>query len=228
MNPQEIIKQIAAENSECILFHSGSGKDSIALLHMLHPHFKKIVCVYMYVVKDLSHINKFISYAENKYPNVKFYQVPHYSVYSSVKYGFLGCKTNPKQKQFRLTDITEVVRQNTGVKWVFMGFKQSDSLNRRLMLRGYREEAINDKTSKCYPFTHWKNADVIQYIKENNLIFPEIYGSHQSNGTCIDDAEYLLFLEKNYPADLQKVYADYPAAETILFQHKLNKTVCQK
>ena len=66
----DIIKTIAERTDRVILFHSASGKDSIALLDLISPYFKEIVCVYMYVVKDLSHINRYINYACNKYPNV--------------------------------------------------------------------------------------------------------------------------------------------------------------
>ena len=95
-----IIKQIAGQTDKVILFHSASGKDSIALLDLLHPYFNKIVCVYMYVVKDLEHINRYISYAQNKYPKARFIQVPHYAVYSYIKTGFMGCAKNPKQKKY--------------------------------------------------------------------------------------------------------------------------------
>ena len=61
----DIIKTIAERTDRVILFHSASGKDSIALLDLISPYFKEIVCVYMYVVKDLSHINRYINYACN-------------------------------------------------------------------------------------------------------------------------------------------------------------------
>jgi sulfate adenylyltransferase subunit 2 len=57
----DIIKTIAERTDRVILFHSASGKDSIALLDLISPYFKEIVCVYMYVVKDLSHINRYIT-----------------------------------------------------------------------------------------------------------------------------------------------------------------------
>ena len=75
-----IIKQISKQTERVILFHSASGKDSIALLDLMSPYFKEIVCVYMYVVKDLQHISRYINYACKKYDNVKFVQVPHFAV----------------------------------------------------------------------------------------------------------------------------------------------------
>lgn len=66
---KEIIMDVAKETGEVILFHSLSGKDSIVLLDLLYPHFKRVFCVYMYLVKDLEHINQFYMYAKSKYPS---------------------------------------------------------------------------------------------------------------------------------------------------------------
>jgi DNA-binding transcriptional LysR family regulator len=67
-----ITDEIAKRTDEVILFHSASGKDSIALLDICAPRFKRVVCVFMYVVKNMEHINRYINYARKKYPNVEF------------------------------------------------------------------------------------------------------------------------------------------------------------
>ena len=76
----EVIRLVSSETDRVILFHSASGKDSIALLNLMAPYFREIVCVYMYLVKDLAHINRYLNYAINKYPNARFVQVPHYGL----------------------------------------------------------------------------------------------------------------------------------------------------
>ncbi|SDE24848.1 sulfate adenylyltransferase subunit 2 [Riemerella columbipharyngis] len=57
-NTMQSIKALSEKTDRVLLFHSANGKDSIALLEMLSPHFKEIKCVYM--VKNLNHINKYI------------------------------------------------------------------------------------------------------------------------------------------------------------------------
>ena len=222
----EAIRLVAAETDRAILFHSASGKDSIALLDLMASHFREIVCVYMYLVKDLSHINRYLNYATSKYPNARFVQVPHYGLGSYIQTGYMGCRQNPKQKKFSMTDITEGIRQNYGIQWAFFGFKQSDSMNRRIMLRGkeYELQAINRKTFKCYPLSAYHNNDVLAYIRNNNLITPESYGNKgQSSGTNITDLDYLLFLRQNYPDDLRRVFEQFPLAERLLFEHDYGK-----
>lgn len=222
----KVIREIAPLTDRVILFHSATGKDSIALLNLCQEYFKEVLCVFMYTVKDLEHINRYISWAKQKYPiGVKFIQVPHYSVFSYIKVGFFGCKKNPKQKKFTLEQITDIVRERTGIEWALFGFKQSDSMNRRLMLRGYEQEAINYKTKKAYPLSKYKNSDVLRYIEDNNLIKPESYGGEkQSSGADITDINYLLYLRSNYPADLQKVIDFYPMTERLLFDYDQKET----
>ena len=141
-------------------------------------------------------------------------------MYSYIKVGFLGCKKNPKQRLWTLSDITDKVRERYGIEWAFFGFKQSDSLNRRVMLRGYKDEAICEKTKKCYPLSPYKNADILRYIEQHDLIRPETYGGeHQSAGADITDVHYLLYLREQFPGDLRKVLDMYPIAERTLFDY---------
>ena len=202
-----------------LLFHSASGKDSIAMLDLVAPRFRRVVCVYMYITKGLEHINRYINWAQSRYDNATFVQVPHYAVSSYIKFGFMGCKQNPKQRIVTLAEITDLARQRTGIEWAFFGFKQTDSLNRRVMLRTYDMEAVCEKTKKAYPLSTYKNADVLAYIERNELIKPERYGAHQSSGAAVNDPEYLLWLRDNFPNDLNKVIETYPLTERILFEH---------
>ena len=216
---QQIIEQIAQKTNKVILFHSMSGKDSIALLHLLYPHFDQITCVFMYVVKDLEHIARYMHYINKKYPKARIIQIPHFAVFSYIKTGHLGYRQNEKQRIYNLSDLTDNIREKTNIQWAVFGFKQSDSMNRRVMLRTYQDEAINEKNKKVYPLSTYKNNDIIEYIKAEKLITPEKYGNSQSSGTDINDLNYLLFLRNNYPNDLKKVINEFPLVERKLYEY---------
>lgn len=215
----QTIEQIAQKTNKVILFHSMSGKDSIALLHLLYPHFEQVTCVFMYVVKDLEHIARYMHYINKKYPKVRIIQTPHFSVFSYIKTGYLGHKKNEKQRLYNLAELTDNIREKTAIEWAVFGFKQSDSMNRRVMLRTYQEEAINEKNKKVYPLSTYKNNDIIEYIKAEKLITPEKYGNSQSSGTDINDLNYLLFLRNHFPNDLKKVIAEFPLVERKLYEY---------
>lgn len=208
---------------EVVLFHSASGKDSIALLDILAPRFKRVVCVFMYVVKDMEHISRYINYACRKYPSCEFVQIPHFALFSYIKYGYMGHKCDPKQRLYNMFDLTEMVRKKYNIEWAFYGFKQSDSLNRRCMLRTYTLEAINESTKKCYPLSHYKNKDILDYIRNARLIQPERYGNGQSSGQNITDVDYLLYLRDKYPNDLTRLYREFPDCERLLFEYDYKK-----
>lgn len=216
---RQIIEQIAQKTNKVILFHSMSGKDSIALLHLLYPHFEKVTCVFMYVVKDLEHIARYMHYINKKYPKAKIIQIPHFALFSYIKTGHLGHKQNEKQRLYNLSDLTDNIREKTSIQWAVFGFKQSDSMNRRVMLRTYQDEAINEKNKKVYPLSTYKNNDIIEYIKAEKLITPEKYGNSQSSGTDINDLNYLLFLRNHFPNDLKKVIAEFPLVERKLYEY---------
>lgn len=216
---QQIIEQIAQKTSKVILFHSMSGKDSIALLNLLYPHFDKVVCVFMYVVKDLDHIARYMHYINKKYPKAQIIQIPHFSLFSYIKTGYLGHTQNEKQRLYTLANLTDNIREKTNIDWAVFGFKQSDSMNRRVMLRTYQDEAINEKNKKVYPLSTYKNADIIEYIKAEKLITPEKYANSQSSGTDITDLHYLLYLRNLYPNNLKKIINEFPLVERKLYEH---------
>ncbi|MCU7583619.1 phosphoadenosine phosphosulfate reductase domain-containing protein [Riemerella anatipestifer] len=219
------IKALSEKTDRVLLFHSANGKDSIALLEMLSPYFKEVKCVYMYMVKDLSHINKYILWAEKRYKNASFIQTPHYAYYNYKKLGI--CGTNEiNYAQYNLSTITEKIREETGIQWVVYGFKQNDSLNRRLMLRTYENEIINEETQKIYPLSKWSNKEVLQFISKKRLIEPLQYGNvgnTRSQGTDVTNLSFLLWCRANAPEDLKRVIKEFPDTERILFEYDYEK-----
>lgn len=218
---REIIDDVSKETDSILLFHSLSGKDSIVLLDLCYKKFKRVIVVFMYLVKDLEHIMRYYNYAKTKYPNIEFIQVPHYALFNYIKTGYMGIKQNTKQRQWTLADITDKLREKLGVEWACYGFKQSDSLNRRLMLRSYTDgkEAINWKTKKFYPLSTYKNKEIMDFILDHRLKNPEVCGTNkQSSGVDIEDVEYQKYLKELFPEDLEKIYKVFPMARIVMLK----------
>lgn len=218
---REIIDDVSKETDSILLFHSLSGKDSIVLLDLCYKKFNRVIVVFMYLVKDLEHIMRYYNYAKAKYPNMEFVQVPHYALFNYIKTGYMGIKQNTKQRQWTLADITDKLREKLGVEWACYGFKQSDSLNRRLMLRSYTDgkEAINWKTKKFYPLSTYKNKEIMDFILDHRLKNPEVCGTNkQSSGVDIEDVEYQKYLKELFPEDLEKIYKVFPMARIVMLK----------
>lgn len=82
-------------------------------------------------------------------------------------------------------------------------------------------DGIHPKTNKCYPLKDLKNSDVINYIRENDLIEPFNYGTTKPSSGCdISTPEFQDYLSVHYPNDLKKIYNQFPLAEAILFKYR--------
>ncbi len=219
MHFSKIVSELKKETGELILFHSGTGKDSIALLDILSKNFQKVHCVFMYIVKGLDYENRYINWAEKKYPNCTFIQTPHYALYSFIKHGYLGIKKDASFNKMTISRIDTMIRKKIGVQWSVYGFKKVDGITRRVMLNGL--EGIQHNTGKAYPLMDYTNKQVLRYISDNNLIPPFNYGTTKPSSGCdISTPEFLVYLKRKYPGDLKKIFQQFPLAETILFKHE--------
>lgn len=213
---KKTISAVRNQTSRAILFYS-CGKDSIMLLDLIAPVFDEVVCVFMYLVPGLSHIDRYLVDAQRRYKNIKVIQVPHFRLTTIHREG-IYCKPRPIKKLLNLSDIDEQLRNETGIDWSFYGMKKSDGLNRRLMLMSYGDLPIQPKTKRAYPLSSLTNKDVLAYIRQRRLPAPVQYGGKQSNGVDFN-LDCFLWLRKHAPGDLEKIYKAYPLSKKILFEY---------
>lgn len=151
-------------------------------------------------------------------------QVPHWTLTHTIR-GGLFCAPNPNIKLLSLKDIEYSVRLQTGIEWSFYGMKQADSMNRRLMLKTYEQEAISH-TGKAYPLTHWTNKEVLSYMKNAHLPQSIRYSNKASGGVGFS-LECFLYLRNNYPQDLKKILNQFPFAEKILYEYDQSQSISE-
>lgn len=206
------IKEVAQRSDKVILFYS-TGKDSIALLDLMASEFKEVVLVFMYFVKGLDHIERYLRWAESKYKNVSVIQVPHWNLTYILRSGTF-CVPNPKVKLLKLADMDKNLKLQTGIEYSFYGMKKADSLNRRLMLKD--GAFLGDK---CYPLWNWSNKEVLAYLKAKKLPEPVRYSKKSSGGVGFNP-ECFLYLKEHYPKDLERILQAFPLSEKILIDNK--------
>ena len=187
---------LVRQKTDGVLLFLSLGKDSLVLLDMIYPKFERIVCVFMYFVKGLEHIERWVGWVKAKYPKIEFVQVPHWN----------------------LADVVKAMQLKYGLYYTFLGMKKADCMNRRLMLKGYEVNGY-ENNSMCYPLADWTQKDILSYMKQNGLPEPVRYSLKASSGVGFN-LDCMLWLEKNYPQDLQKIYKVFPMAERILWEHK--------
>ena len=209
-----VICRVAEKQSSCIVMCS-LGKDSLVTLDLVYSRFERVVCVFMYFVKDLDHINGWIRWVKKKYPKVEFMEVPHWNL-TYILRGGLYCVPNPKVKLWNLSKTIEALRLKTNCYYVFLGMKKADGMNRNLMLKGYEANGYENK-GLVYPLASWTQKDVLAYMKQKRLPQPVRYSSKAGGGVGFSK-ETFTWLEKHYPQDLQKIYKVFPMSERILFE----------
>ena len=121
----------------------------------------------------------------------------------------------------RTLDSARQLGMKTGISYSFYGMKQSDGMNRCLMLRGYENEAISN-TNKVYPLSKWKKSDVMAYIKAKKLPEPISYNKNKSQGLTFLP-EVFDYLRRHYPQDLEKIYKVFPLSRNILLRYDEEK-----
>lgn len=211
----DTIDYVAAQEKSCIVMLS-LGKDSLVTLDLLYPKFERIVCLYMYFVKGLEHINRWINWVKAKYPKVELYEIPHWNL-SYILKGGLYCPAQPNIKALNLKDIVKAARLNYGIYHVFLGMKKADGLNRNVMLRGFKDNHYCNN-GLCYPLASWTQKEVLSYMKMHRLPEPVRYSLKASNGLGFS-AECFLWLRKYFPMDLETIYAAFPLARRVLFEY---------
>lgn len=211
---------IVREKSDAAIIFCSFGKDSLVTLDLVYPQFSRIICVFMYFVKNLEHVTRWMNWAKAKYPRIEFLEVPHWNL-TYILRGGLYCVPDPHVKLMKLADVVHSVRLKTGVYYTFLGMKKSDGMNRNLMLKGYESQNYENK-GFVYPLADWTQKDVLAYMKMNVLPQPIRYSSKASSGIGFN-LECFLWLRKNFPGDLQKIYTVFPMSERILWEYDNKK-----
>ncbi len=215
----QYIDLVRVKSSEALLFCS-LGKDSLILLDLIYPKFDRIVCVFMYFVPGLDHIERWIGWVKAIYPKVEFIQIPHWNL-TYILRGGMYCVANPKIKLLKLADVVKAMQLKHGIYYTFLGMKKADGMNRRLMLKGYEVNGY-ENNGMVYPLADWNQRDILTYMKQKRLPEPVRYGNKASNGIGFN-IDCFLWLRKNYPQDLQKIIKAFPMSERILFEYDNNQ-----
>lgn len=215
---QRVIENIRTKTNEIIIMLS-FGKDSIVVLDKVYGKFDRIVCVFMYFVKDLEHVERWVRWAKAQYKGIEIIQIPHFSL-TYVKRSGLYCTPTPNQRLLSLSDICKAVRKKLGIEYVFLGMKKADSMNRRLMMMTYDE--FYENNGMVYPLAEWTNKEVLSYMKQRNLPQPVLYGKAASNGIGFN-LDCFMWMYNNFPRDLLKVLEAFPLSERMLFKEGISK-----
>lgn len=208
-----------SEKTDSVILFCSLGKDSLVLLDLIYPKFDRVVCVFMFFVPNLDHIEKWINWTKAKYPKIEMVQVPHWNLTYILRSG-MYCVANPKVKLLKLADVVKSMKLKYGIDYVFLGMKKADSMNRRLMLN--RMGFPYEQKGLVYPLADWTQKDILAYMKQKRLPEPVRYSKNASGGIGFNP-ECFVWMREKCPQDLEKIYEAFPMSRRILFEYDSKK-----
>lgn len=206
---------LKSQTSEVILFYSG-GKDSLCLIDLLTKKGFKVHCCFMYFIKDMEHINKYLNWARAKH-GVEILEVPHFMLSQYLNDNYYRLHSGVQVPNMKQGDVEEMARQHFKCDWIVTGAKASDSMVRNFMMKSYLLNSISESTKHAYPLSAWKKGDVLSYLKMNRIPMPINYDQKNTRSSGLDlKGDVLYWIKNHYPNDLKKILEVFPLAEVLI------------
>ena len=173
----KLIEGLHSKTQQNMVAFSG-GKDSIVLIHLAQRTGLEFKYIYTNTTIDPpGHLN----FIRHNYPNVEILN-PRHSFYKIIeKYGL-----PTRHRRFCCRHLKEYAGK--GCK-VFEGLRIDEGVKRGKRLLSLKEPEQCDTRIKgkihAYPIMYWNESEIWEYIRKNNLIYPEHYDKGFTRLGCI-------------------------------------------
>jgi phosphoadenosine phosphosulfate reductase len=208
-----------AKKHKSVLVSYSGGKDSLACLDLCARAFPQVVAVYMYLVPGLQVIDERLQWARERY-GIEILQYPHWVLYKCLREG-IYCNNHHSFDdvgEVTLSDVYAMIRQDTGIRLIAHGGKDSDGLWRRRWFSATSKGT--NYADLCYPIKGWSKYDTLVYLQAQKIPIPEesITGQGgKSTAAGIDLSTHaILWLHDTYPEDFRRVCKLFPYAEAVV------------
>ena len=209
------IRTMSSMTREVIVAFSG-GKESCVILDLCMRFFDRVEPFFMYQVPGMSFQEKTLHWYENKY-GIEIKRLPHFCTSYYLRY---GAYRDPDFDVpiIGMNDIYDFMRIRTGIDWVVAGERCADSIWRNAMIK--HSGSIDEVRMRFFPLAYWNKKDVMEYIRVKKLY---LGGDSKKLGISFSDlrGKELTFINKYYPADMEKVRRIYPLCDAAIRRYEL-------
>ncbi|OQS32996.1 phosphoadenosine phosphosulfate reductase [Chromobacterium haemolyticum] len=222
LSGEETIKAVRKRQSETLLAFS-TGKDAIAAMLAIQPHFDAVHPYYLYLVPGLEFVEESIDYYE-RFFGVQIKRLPHPSLHRWLN-SFIfqppeRCRVIEQAglPNFEYTDIQRAIVESEGLPQNMLvadGVRAADSPMRRIAIMTHGP--VSYKQLRFHPVWDWRKADLITAFKKANVRLPVDY---KIWGRSFDglDLRFILPMKKHLPRDYKKVLEWFPLIELEVFR----------
>lgn len=206
LSTTQLLQEFASTHDSVLVFYSG-GKDARATLDLCSRTFKKVVCVFMYLVPGLRTIEEQLDFARQKY-KVEILQYPHWSTIACLKHGVYSPNHVSKDhlpNDYTLADIYNLARADTGIQLIANGNKKADSEFRRKNVNAFTRKDV------LCPLRDWNKLEVLAYLALHKIPVPRTKSGKTESACGVDlSVPALCQLYDEAPDDFEKVAEWFP------------------
>ncbi len=219
-----ILRDVHQRTDKVIVGLSG-GKDSLVTLDLCVREFgaQNVRAFFMYFVKGLDCVESMIRWCEKRY-KISVDYFPHWTLGLAYKYAvYMPHRTGTSEwRDMRLVDVENAARAKTGVEWLAMGHRMTDSIERVAMLKGIA--GLDTPGRRVYPLWRWNEASVIAYLRTHKIPRPPRLTILKRSMTGVSfEEDVLLYIRDKFPADYAKIMKVFPYAEAKLARFEMKK-----
>ena len=130
---KRLLTAVRERTDEIIVKFSG-GKDSLVILDLCVPLFRRVVPVYLYAFPGLAVNDRMLAITKTRY-GLETLRYPAKSLSERLRAGLL--RDSPVEGVPRMTNqkLEALIRHDTGVDWFASGERINDSMARRARLK---------------------------------------------------------------------------------------------
>ena len=200
--------RLAKTHDTAIVSYS-TGKDSMIVMDLCAKHFKKVIALHMYLVRDIAYIERGLNYARRRW-GCEVIQYPHWALFKYMKDNqFCNYPEAKFLTEVSLSDVYALALRDTGCKLILTGAKKADGLWRRRWLRTLETSLVYANVK--FPIQEWMKLDVTAYMKTNAIPMPALSASAKSGVSGIGlNSESILWMNDTQPDDYDRMTRVFP------------------
>lgn len=219
------MERVSALSHDRVMVGLSGGKDSLVTLDLCCKYISHVEAYYMYLVPGLEAFECHVDAAAKRH-GIKVHKVPHFDLARLVRHAVLrpptkGCNT---LRIMQLRDIEFALRDRTGITWMAMGERATDSFNRRFYTR--RNDGIDERVHRTYPIWDWCDRDVYGYLRARGIKPPDNRGYQKArvrvSGFSLS-GQCLSWLKVEHPRDYKRVLRVFPYADSEIRKYELRQ-----
>lgn len=222
-SPLGVVRDAVSRGIESVIVGVSGGRDSVATLDLCVKHFRVVRCYFMYVVPGIKFQERYLQMLERQY-NVEIERLPHFTLPRILSQGVLRHKTHATMslRQCRPHHFYAYVRQRFGLRWIALGEKACDSLERNTQMT--QRGGVQEQRGTIMPLAWWSDSDVQSYVSSLRIPIAPDYGlsaktmeslRRQRSGSfsSLLRIDALLLIRERYPDDYERIRAMFPLVD---------------